>query len=225
MSVVNTGSISGDVGGVITQIIQQALAGLITTSAGGDSPKQNTVIDIGEVTGFEEVLDNAITSIVLRNMEERGLVGGGDVTGEGGDGNSPALGSVLGSAKQTAALAQNPAGLVAAGLPFLPHAVLVSFVVSMIPLILEELTKPGGAFDLRFRRIMEKEFNALQARQTSYDIAIGERGVIFQGRAGFINKHGASSNTNSLKLIREGGINKNFLTETDYVDHSQGFDV
>lgn len=224
---INTGSISGEVGGVITQIIQQALQGLITTSAGGDSPKTNTVVDIGEITGFEEILDNAITSIVLRNMEDREITAGGqgnDIS-TGGNAGSPGVGSLLGGAKQTAALANNPVGLVSAGLALLPHAVLVSFVVSMIPLIINELTKPGGVFDLRFKRLVEKEFNALQSRQTSYDIAIGERGTIFQNRAGFLNKQGASSNTNSLKIIREGGINKNFLTETDYVDHSMGFDI
>lgn len=226
MSATGSGSIEGEVGGVITQIIKQALEGLITTSAGGDSPKTNTVIDIGEVTGFEEILDSTITSIVLRNMEERGLVGGGisgDVTSK--EGGAPGVGSLLGSAKQTASLAQNPAALVSAGLPLLPHAVLVSFVISIIPLVINELTKPGGAYDLRFRRIIEKEFNALQNRQTSYDIAIGERGFIIQNRAGFLNTQGSRSNTNSLKIIREGGINKQFLTEQDYVDHSTGFDI
>ena len=108
------------------------------------------------------------------------------------------------------------------GLALLPHAVLVSFVISLLPLIIHELTKPGGPYDLRFKRIVEKEFNSLMDRQTLHDISIGERGVIFQSRTGFINKNGQSSNANTLRMIREGGVNKQFLTEVDYVDHSKG---
>lgn len=226
-SAVGSASIEGEVAGIINQIIQQSLQGLTTTSAGGDSPKTNTVISTGEVTGFEGLLDNAITSIVLRNMEEREIVSGasGGSSIEGGDASAPGTGGLLSSAKQTASLAQNPAALVAAGIAVLPHAVLVSFVASLIPLIINELTKPGGVYDLRFRRLVEKEFNALQARQTSYDIGIGERGLIFQSRGGRLSKISSATNTNSLRMIREGGINKEFLTETDYVDHSTGFDI
>jgi len=218
---------AADIESVIKQMLESYLKGLQISSSGGDSPKTNTVTSLPEISGFADVFDNAIRSSVLRHMEDNGLLGG--VPGENVSSLSatapPDTTSLLGTARSTVSASANPASIVSQGLSLLPHAALVSFAVSLIPILIEELTRPGGAFDLRFKRIIENEYNALQNRQTQFDIAIGERGTIFQARAGFLNTQGQSSNTNSLKLIREGGINKNFLTETDYVDHSKGFDI
>ncbi len=216
------GNPSGDLAAAILQVLQSAKF----TSSGGDSPKENAYIP-GSVDSvdFGTVLDNAVTTAVLRHMEDNGLIAGPSESGVPGTDSILSEGEILGNVRNTISAGQNPASLVATGISLLPHAALASFAISLIPIIIEELTRPGGEFDLRFKRIVEKEYNALQNRQTQYDIATGERGVIFQNRTGFLNTQGASSNTNSLRIIREGGINRNALTETDYTDHAKGFDI
>lgn len=216
------GNASGELASAILQMLRSAKF----TSAGGSSTVVNEYV-AGSVDSvdFASILDSAVTTAVLRHMEDNGLIAGPTESGLPANDSSMTEGQAIGNLKSTISAGQNPASLVATGLSLLPHAVLLSFVISLLPLIIEELTRPGGEYDLRFKRMMEKEFNALQDRQTSFDVAIGERGTIFQARAGFLNKQGQSSNTNSLRLVREGGINKERLTETDYTDHSKGFDI
>jgi hypothetical protein len=222
LSATGGGNASGELMAAILQVLQSAQF----TSSAGDSPKINKYIP-GSVDSvdFGSVLDSAVTTAVLRHMEDNGLVAGPTESGGPSNESSITQGQAVGVARTGLSAAQNPTGLVMGALTLLPHAALVALALSLIPIIIGELTKPGGEFDLRWKRVVEKEFNALQDRQTAFDISVGERGTIFQARAGFLNTQGQSSNTNSLKLIREGGINKNFLTETDYVDHSKGFDI
>ena len=210
-----------NVSDVFRQMVEQFLLGMQISSAGGDSPKINTVVNLPEVGGFGGSLDNAIRIAVLRYIEEAGLrsTGGGGTQEEKGFGEAEAVGL----ASKGLATAQNPVSLVSQALPLLPHAIVIAFVVSLMPTIINELTKPGGPYDLRFKRIMTDEFNALQDRQVSYDVRIGHRGLIFQSVGGFLshNQTGVTS-TNTLRLIRDGGINKDYQTQVDYVDHSRG---
>lgn len=206
---------SANIESALRQMIEQYLNGMIISSAGGDSPKTNKVVSLPEISGFNDLFTSVIRDAIGSATEE---AKGGEITESGGFSESNALGF----AQRGISIAKNPASIVAEGLSFLPHAVLASFVISIIPFIINELTKPGGPFDLRFKRIMAKEFNSLMDRQTQYDVAIGVRGEIFQSRSGFINKNGASGNANTLRAIREGGINKSYLNEVDYVDHAEG---
>lgn len=225
MSFSSTGGTGGEIESALRQMIEQYLNGMQISSAGDESRSINSVTFLPEVTGFGDVLDSAVQTAVARHMEENGLLqGAGGLGTEGKDPNAKGLteGQAVGIAGQGLSLLQNPETLVSAGIVKLPHAVLITFAISLIPIIIHELTKPGGPFDLRFKRIVEKEFNSLMDRQTAYDMRIGERGIIIQSRAGFINKNGAMSNTNTLRQIREGGVNKENLNEVDYIDHSKG---
>jgi len=204
----------GDIESALRQMIEQYLNGMIITSAGGDSPKTNKVLSLPEVSGFNELFSSAVRNAVGSATQTQD----GIVQEPAGFSESNAISLT----RRAVSTARNPESLVAEGLQYLPHAALVGLAISLIPLIINELTKPGGVFDLRFKRIMAKEFNSLMDRQTQYDVAIGVRGEIFQSRAGFINRNGGATNANSLRIIREGGINKNHITEVDYIDHSEG---
>lgn len=215
---------------ILTQIIRAYLEGLETTSSGGDSPKTNTVIptSLPEVSGFGEVIDSAIRETVIRHMEENGMLGGQGLgpTGVGGGTEQQGgltEGQITNLGSQAMGFLQNPETLVSAGIVKLPHAVLITFALSMLPIILHELTKPGGPFDLRFKRIIQNEFNALMDRQSQYDFAIGEKGLIVQSRAGFLNRNTGGVDTNTLRVLRKGGIDKNMMTSLDYMDNARGF--
>lgn len=227
LSPTGTGSTGGDIGGTeieaaIRQMIEAYLLGANITSAGGDSPKINKIETLPEVPAFGDILANAVQIAVIRHMEDSGIIGNigdGDIVPKE---SGLTEGQAVGIARKGVSTLQNPASLVAEGLGLLPHAVVASFVISILPIIINELTKPGGPFDLRFKRMVEKEFNSLQDRQTSFDLAIGERGLVIQSRAGFLNRHGASSNTNTLRMIREGELNRDNFSQVDYTDHAKG---
>ena len=213
----------GEIMSVIRQLIEQTLSTAEITSAGGDSPKINTIrsFDIPS-TDFSDLLDQAIRTAVIRHMEEGGMLEG---VGVGEDKEDPA-GLTASQATRLGGSAmsflQNPESLVSAGITKLPQAVLITFAISMIPIIINDLTKPGGPFDLRFKRIMEKEFNSLMDRQSAYDYSIGERGLIIQSRAGSLNRNTGGVNANTLRILREGGIDKNKMLSLDYEDRSKG---
>jgi len=127
--------------------------------------------------------------------------------------------------RQGASIADNPAVLVAEGIKYLPHATLLLLAISIAPLIFDILTKPGGPLDLRFKRIIDNEINAFLSRQTQKDTEFGVRQVIIQSKIGFTATNGAN-NFNTVRGIREGGIDKERLDRIGRVDHSKGiFDL
>jgi len=125
------------------------------------------------------------------------------------------------SASRVLGVANNPASIVSLGLPLLPHTVLVAFAIAMAPLIFDILTRPGGPLDLRFKRIIDDEINAFLSRQTQKDTEMGVRQVIIQSKTGFTAKNGAN-NYNTVRGIREGGIDKERLDRIGMVDHTKG---
>jgi len=116
---------------------------------------------------------------------------------------------------------KNPGGLVAKGLKVLPHAAAVLFAIQISKYVFEEITKPGGAMDVRWRRQMENEFNAFLDRQTQRNTQIGTRQVVIQSAAGFIQMNGAA-NENTLRQIRDGGVDGTRLARVDLPDHAKG---
>ncbi len=117
--------------------------------------------------------------------------------------------------------ATNPAGAAMSLVQFMPHAALVLLAVSLTPFIFDVLTKPGGPMDLRFKRIIDEEINAFLSRQTQKDTEMGVRQVIVQSKLGFTASNGLN-NYNTMKGIREGGINKERLDRLGMIDHSKG---
>ena len=121
------------------------------------------------------------------------------------------------------AATKNPLGAVSAALGNIPipHAALVALTLALIPLIFKELTRDGGSLDLRWKRIIDREVNGFLDRQTQRNTQIGLRQVIIQSRAGFIAKNGASGNENTIRQIRDGGVDGNRLAQIDITDHSK----
>lgn len=116
---------------------------------------------------------------------------------------------------------KNPGVLVAKGLKFLPHAAAVLFAIQISKYVFEEITKAGGTMDLRWRRQMDNEFNAFLDRQTQRNTQIGTRQVVIQSAAGFIQMNGAA-NENTLRQIRDGGVDGTRIARVGWVDHAQG---
>ena len=115
----------------------------------------------------------------------------------------------------------DPASIVATGIKYLPHAALVTLAISLVPLIFEEITRPGGILDLRWKRYISEEVNAFLARQTQKDTEMGIRQVIIQSKIGFTASNGVN-NYNTVRGIREGGLDKERLNRIGMVDHSKG---
>lgn len=118
---------------------------------------------------------------------------------------------------------KNPIGAVTAAIGNIPipHAALVALALSLAPLIFEITTRDGGPLDLRFRRRLLKEQNSFLDRQTQRNTQIGLRQVIIQSRAGFIQMNGAGGNENTIRQIRDGGVDGNRLAQIDITDHAK----
>ncbi len=127
----------------------------------------------------------------------------------------------VGLASKGLSTAQNPVNIVSQGLAFLPHAVLISFAISLAPFIFQQLTRPGGPLDLRWKRMIDEEVNAFLSRQTQKDTELGFRQVIIQSKIGFTASNGVN-NYNSIRGLREGGIDKERLDRIGMIDHSKG---
>lgn len=122
-------------------------------------------------------------------------------------------------------VAGDPTSVVASAIPFLPHSALIILAAALTPLIFDVLTRPGGPLDLRFKRIISDEVNAFLSRQTQKDTEMGVRQVIIQSKIGFTAKNG-ENNYNTVRGIREGGIDKERLDKIGMKDHSKGvFDI
>ena len=75
--------------------------------------------------------------------------------------------------------------------------------------------------DLRFRRIIREEINGFLSRQAQKDTEFGVRQVIIQSKTGFTATNG-QNNYNTLRGIREGGVNEELLARVGKVDHTKG---
>ncbi len=91
----------------------------------------------------------------------------------------------------------------AGGAAALAGPLAIAFIVpQMIPIIIDELTRPGGIMDKRFRIEAEKEFFNGMDRQTRQNTRIGDRQVIIQQIQGFRASEGSLS-TNTLDIITQ----------------------
>jgi len=126
-----------------------------------------------------------------------------------------------GLARKGIGVVQNPANLFGEAIRFLPHASLVALALAIVPFIFDFMTKPGGPLDLRFRRIMSEEISAFLSRQSQRDTEMGTRQVIIQSKTGFTATNGFN-NYNTLRGIREGGLNEELMERVGKVDHTKG---
>ncbi len=202
----------------IRQMIEQAMLSAYIVSPRFDDYKINQ-IDVN-TADFDAILRNEVTQIV-EEIERNNPTP--MYTGQTSRASSPNLERIgTQTARQTMSVLQNPIdSAFGEALKYLPHAVLVTLALSLVPIIFKELTKAGGPLDLRFRRILEKEYNGFLDRQTQRNTQTGARQVIVQSRSGFIAMSGAG-NYNNLREIREGGANKDRLASIEMVDHARG---
>lgn len=125
------------------------------------------------------------------------------------------------STQKVLATAQNPATAIWDLVQFIPHSKLIILAAFLAPLIFMELTRPGGLLDLRFKRIVDDEITAFLSRQSQKDTEMGFRQVVIQSKVGFTASNGVN-NYNTIRGIREGGIDKERLDRIGMVDHSKG---
>lgn len=207
---------------IIRQMILSALRNAQITSA--NPTHTNTVKEIsltGEI-GTEEEFKESIRDMVQEMLDDpitTQSIAENELTKEKKKGITES--QKVGLASKAVSTAKNPGSIVAQGLAFLPHAVLVSFAISLAPFIFDQLTRPGGPLDLRFKRIVDDEINAFLSRQTQKDTELGIRQVIIQSKKGFTASNGVN-NYNTQKGIREGGFDKQRLDRFGMIDHSKG---
>lgn len=180
-----------------------------------------------EVSGFEAILTAEIERIIEERFpqvnvgDKENAIDRSDIALETGS-IGLTEGLIAGKVRQASALARGgAAGMAMGGIAYLPHAALVAVAIAMAPIIMEELTRPGGILDIRFRRYLEEEYNAGLDRQTQRNTQIGLRQVIIQSRAGFIQANGVA-NENTLRSIREGGFQGQRVIDIDFISHARG---
>jgi len=119
------------------------------------------------------------------------------------------------------AVARSPVSAFTGLAGFIPHAVLVALAISLVPLIINELKKPGSMLDVRWKRIMQDEFNAFLNRQDQWDTKLGLRQVRVQSASGFLITNGSAMTENNLRQVREGGVDGNRLALIEMSDHAK----
>lgn len=117
--------------------------------------------------------------------------------------------------------AQSPMAMVAPLMGILPRAALVLLAISLAPLIISEFKKPGSTLDVRWRRIMELEFNAMMSRQDQWNAQIGIRQVYVQSFDGFLVGNGAAFTESNLRQVRES--DQRIADRLDFTDHAKEF--
>jgi hypothetical protein len=95
-------------------------------------------------------------------------------------------------------------GIVRMLAPMLGPAVAALMAPVIFNMVLDELTRVGGPLDTRFKRDIANEVENYFSRQIQRDTQIGNRQVIIQAQARFLNKNGAG-NSNTFRQIRESG--------------------
>ena len=206
----------GNLSAAIAQMFFQFAGSADITSAGGDSPKRNVIrsFDIN-AADFDAILEAAIRNIVEQTMVEKeatqDVQEGTDILG----GAQDALGLVTGN------LGANPMGLVRSLAPLLGPAMVALMAPVIFKFFIEELTRPGGLMDTRFRRDIEKEQFGFYNRQLQYDTQYGYRNVIIQGRQSFISQQG-NFHASTFRDINEGTGTQYRLSRIEISDKALG---
>jgi hypothetical protein len=87
--------------------------------------------------------------------------------------------------------------------------------------VVDILIAPGGPFDTRFRREIEKEQFGFYDRQTQYDTQYGYRNVIIQGRQSFLSNQGVF-HASTFKDVMQGTGTQYRLSRIEISDKALG---
>jgi len=204
----------------IRSLIERMLKNSIIRSPRFDDYRIEEVIPVAD-SGIDEEFRTEVEQIIQDEVKTqiKALENEGPAKQSSPEGSSTP--DLQGPALEAFQAIRNPGTLVAKGLKFLPHAAVVLFAIQISKYVFEQITRPGGALDVRWRRQMENEFNAFLDRQTQRNTQIGNRQVVIQSAAGFIQMNGAA-NENTLRQIRNGGVDGARLARVDLPDHAQG---
>jgi len=127
----------------------------------------------------------------------------------------------VGLAKSGLGAAQRPFSLGVSAISMMPHAALLLLAVSLAPLIISELKRPGSTLDVRWRRIMQDEYNALMARQDQWNAQIGVRQVYVVSHDQFLIGNGAAMSESNLRRVRES--DQRIADRIEFTDHAREF--
>ncbi len=180
----------------------------------------------GETANFENIVRDEVRMIMEEQQgvqeTEKSQSGIGTPPADESEGTNIEA-NINKIAQKGAGAVQNPMGALQGAVRSipLPHAQLVAMALAMVPIIFKLMTMPGGPTDIRWRRKMLKEQNSFLDRQTQRNTQIGLRQVIIQSRAGFIQLNGAGGNENTIRQVRDGGVDGNGLAQIDLFDHSK----
>lgn len=165
-------------------MIENAMTSAQITSSGGDSPKTNKVVG----TDFSsEDLETELFENLDVNEKGQELKDSMDQVKDFKAGN---VGDLQGFTKQqfgnVRSLATNPLqfifssfGRLGKGIGIIAAAGLLFEIVNFI---FDEMTKPGRAWDRRFKRIASREIEIFTERQEQEELRYGERQVIVTTR-------------------------------------------
>jgi len=213
------GGSGGELEAAVRQMLETTLQNIQISSAGGDSPKVNRVVDISIPSGFEDIMDTAVRTAVLRHMEENGMITttGGTSTPQKGGSKIRQVRSLT-SAGVTAAgnpLAALSAPILGAAANILPPVAIALMVAQLIPVIFAALQGPGGPFDRRFKRDISGEVLSATEREekasirqgltlvriTSTPTFRGEAGI---GQTGQVGINGIARYDNDFESFQKG---------------------
>ncbi len=200
----------------INRMIKKVVESMIITSAGGDSPKTNKVIGIGdsdspdlegmikEGTDDTNIKEEKKTKDTLKKVErfDKGNVG------KINQFTSAQFGNLQG-------FVENPAGFIigkvfskfAKGVGVIAFALII---FEAVKFIIRELLKPGRLMDLRFKREIQSELLAFRRREDQQKIKQGFSSIIVTSMPrlrGSVNQ--AAQTIYSLDLVRTGNIPEN----------------
>ena len=209
-------------GSSIRQFVENIARSLAITSASPQHTNRVKALDyFGEAGDFEDILRQDVIKIIEDEIKIQMKEFREDPSAQ----PTTPIGSVeaqfASQVKKGISVAQSPASAASDVIKYLPHAALVTLAISLTPIVIGELSKPGGFMDVRWKRRLEEEQNAFMDRQTQRNTQMGIRKIQIQSRAGFISINGAN-NSNNLREIREGGVNKDRLAQIDIKDHTMG---
>lgn len=208
-------------GSTIKQFMDNFARALAITSANEAHTNRVKEVDFfGEAGNFDDVLRQDVIQIIKDEISLQ-LTEFREPEVKRATPTGSAEAQIISNVKKGIGTVTNPATAATELLKFLPHVAIVALAIQLAPMILKEITKDGGVMDTRWKRLMQEEQNAFLSRQSQRDTQIGVRQLIISNRSGFRSINNAL-NSNNLRDIREGGVDKNRLAIIDITDHTKG---
>jgi len=169
----------------INGMIKKTVTTMLITSAGGDSPKTNRVIALGDTDNPE--LEEEFFNSIEQSEKGKELKDTQDKVTAWDDGNVGQLANLTQSQfSNVRSIATNPAGFLLGSFKGLAKGAgiiaLAFILIEVIQFALDELMKPGRALDRRFKRIASREILIFTERQEAEELRFGIKRVIVTTR-------------------------------------------